>query len=1211
MSRSNIVLPPYPVQLGSIKFDTCEKQLHEYVRGGNYGKVKQMLKKGISPDSTNSLGQTPLFVAALLGLRKIVDLLLEHGSNPNHRCFDWSTPVHAAAFSCNQWIMSNLIDAGGDLRLHDAESRRPYDWALMAGRDQHAQMLEFIDRCSAHMHVLIHGFNCKPNNIVTSQELIHSSSLIEHLSPRKVDKSLSKDHTCKSISLKSICSFGYGELYLRDHRQVGFMATVPLIEDKSIVQDDFKPALCFSAGPYMTMTNLLWGCTEVTVKGLKVMTHENCRKERFADLLIEEQKNISNLHHPLILHLLAVCTSSTLEKTQLVFEKVTFGSLYNILHEKRPDFPILHLETLVNLLLQAIDALMFLHRRGFIHCSFSSHAIQVVSSGQAKISHFEYMIQSNDDRTHSEVAYFPIPNELYRWSSPEIVLRKSVTVKSDLYSFCAVMQESLTDCLPWYGMDGPAIKHAMVSGHYLDVDPRLFKPFHSIAGAGLQVRPEKRTMNLQDIRYLIKNDFKDAVDGATNRSVNIETVRTDSIQPAQQQQQCPFDKTHKTNMSMYSSTGNISSSELQTKTLYKITEEANTIDSDIDSLENKSFSTAENFEKQDFLSSSVSSPQQSVYETSVSSDLEDTDYESSAPDDTWQLASQKLKDGLSSILAHHRSTLENLQYIQNCLQIHMISPLDEEEKNLQPKNAQRKTSNKYFLDMSTDEVDNIIPRLASKNYAGLPAVAPPQLFYVPPDITSSSRNAFVEVQSAQTITQSECFGGTQRKTIRKNECCDVYEAFKGDNPQNPVTTQIYTCINSNMSDNCKSDDDGLERKRSETMRSSTQQLPTISLSGHRKAPEWSLQSSRKSPQSKQTGECASNNERKKCLQGSVFCRQEGEDGKLENFCHIAGKRCPLKDEKFCVSLRGFNPSAQDKFKETDESSETSYFTPETELSLENSREKCFSTESNNSIEEESSLDHSGSRIIDTQERKQIVYCAKDTAFEKYMPTVTTLSSSPDSRSFIDVEGLSTILLDLKSPTKHFSPPKSIESSARHSTPVNQATYSKISSPPEQKSSDTSCWASIESLKSSKSTATFLSAKYDVNSVDQLQATDVQHTPIKNQSLVCIVGSLENSDANNLLTKTDCECQSMDITSLLSETEKTSNCGTDKKRNPKNNIVNLGKLKNRIAVQVSDPEEANAAENSEKNNYFLTPTCRKPQILAFRKMIFIVETLSDA
>lgn len=38
---------------------------------------------GISVDAINSLGQTALFTATLLGLGKLVDILLDFGSDPN------------------------------------------------------------------------------------------------------------------------------------------------------------------------------------------------------------------------------------------------------------------------------------------------------------------------------------------------------------------------------------------------------------------------------------------------------------------------------------------------------------------------------------------------------------------------------------------------------------------------------------------------------------------------------------------------------------------------------------------------------------------------------------------------------------------------------------------------------------------------------------------------------------------------------------------------------------------------------------------------------------------------------------------------------------------------------------------------------------------------------------------------------------------------
>ncbi|XP_038184426.1 inactive serine/threonine-protein kinase TEX14 isoform X2 [Arvicola amphibius] len=469
-----------------------------------------MCCKGICVDGVNSLGQSALFVAALLGHMKLVDVLVDYGSDPNHRCFDGSTPVHAAAFSGNQWILSKLLNAGGDLRLHDEKGRNAQAWALAAGKDRSTQMVEFMQRCTSHMKAIIQGFSYDLlKKIDSPQRLICSPPWFGSLIQGSPNSSPNRQLKPGIISAQNIYSFGFGKFYLTPGMQLTYPGSLPVIGEKEVIQADDEPTFSFFSGPYMVMTNLVWNRSRVTVKELNLPTHPHCSRLRLADLLIAEQEHSSNLRHPNLLQLMAVCLSQDLKKIRLVYERITVGTLFSVLHERRSQFPVLHMEVIVHLLLQIADALIYLHSRGFVHRSLSSYAVHIVSAGEARLTNLEYMMESQDSGTHRDMTRVPLPTQLYNWAAPEVILQKAATVKSDIYSFSMIIQEILTDSIPWNGLDGSVIKETIALGSYLEADVRLPEPYYDIVKSGIHAKQKNRTMNLQDIRYILKNDLKE------------------------------------------------------------------------------------------------------------------------------------------------------------------------------------------------------------------------------------------------------------------------------------------------------------------------------------------------------------------------------------------------------------------------------------------------------------------------------------------------------------------------------------------------------------------------------------------------------------------------------------------------------------------------------------------------------------------------------
>uniref|UniRef100_A0A4X2MAL2 Uncharacterized protein n=1 Tax=Vombatus ursinus TaxID=29139 RepID=A0A4X2MAL2_VOMUR len=190
----------------------------------------------------------------------LLDFSSALGQTPtSDRCLDGSTPVHAGAFSGHCQVLLWLLEAGGDLRLHDQQGWTAEDWARQA-RSESWEVLELLRDCRARMSLLAQG-----------GETALASSLGELWGLRA--GSLGNLHLALSLwpnwmqRSPQIPGLGFGQL--SSLRPLGLTSGVPLVDPEELLPAQGEPDRTYECGAHTIMVNLLWRGHRVTIRKLK------------------------------------------------------------------------------------------------------------------------------------------------------------------------------------------------------------------------------------------------------------------------------------------------------------------------------------------------------------------------------------------------------------------------------------------------------------------------------------------------------------------------------------------------------------------------------------------------------------------------------------------------------------------------------------------------------------------------------------------------------------------------------------------------------------------------------------------------------------------------------------------------------------------------------------------------------------------------------
>jgi serine/threonine protein kinase len=164
-----------------------------------------------------------------------------------------------------------------------------------------------------------------------------------------------------------------------------------------------------------------------------------------------ERQILSDLNHPNIARLLDGGTGSNGEP-YLVMELIDGQSIDQYCVNTKPD-----LDTRINLILQACDAIKMAHQNLILHRDLKPDNIMVTQSGQVKIVDFGIAkllepIDASAPQTATQVM-------TRYYASPEQIKGQHVSTQSDLFSLAIIAYELITGCHPFINNETENSQH--------------------------------------------------------------------------------------------------------------------------------------------------------------------------------------------------------------------------------------------------------------------------------------------------------------------------------------------------------------------------------------------------------------------------------------------------------------------------------------------------------------------------------------------------------------------------------------------------------------------------------------------------------------------------------------------------------------------------------------------------------------------------------